>query len=252
MSEQEGLQDHIVILGWSERVIRVIRELRNNVHNSANDMKPILVVAELGANATEAHFERVYFLFGRTNDPQVLRRARLDRAHALIIPSAHLDTRPADGEGIFSLLAALAVNPQIRVCLEVGTPQSGLAIEEIRKRHLLGDHVEVVSFESVAERLLAQAAINRGVTRVYDNLLTFSEFSNEMYQCEVGANWIGRTYRELSVSAFDARVTIIGYERGELLDLNPEDRDTVLKAGDLIWFIALNKGLGLASIQRET
>lgn len=247
--EEDGLNNHIVIFGWSPRVTRVIAELRNNVHRTADDIRPILVVAETSVKAADPQFDRVYFLYGRTNDPQVLRRARLDRAHALIIPSSHVDMRPADGEGIFALLAALSVNPHIQVCLEVGAPESSAAIEEIRKQHLLGDRVEVVSFESVAERLLAQAAINRGVTRVYDNLLTFSEFSNEIYQCRLGTAWVGKTYRQLAEFAFDRRVTVIGFQRGEELDLNPENRDSVLFEADLIWFIALNKGLGLAVIR---
>lgn len=247
-AQYETLENHIVILGWSERVERVIRELRTDIHRSSGDLNPILIVVPSSEQPIEVQHERVYFIYGRINDPLVLMRANLDKAKALLIPTALKETSISDGESVFSLLAALTVNPNIRACVEIASMNNGETLQHIRSNNLRHGDIEIVSFESLADRLLAQSAINPGITRVYDQLLSFEGEGNEIFVLPVPADWHGRTYRKLSAQCFESEMIIIGYESGDKLFVNPRDRDYPFQPGDLVWFIAHDKAIGIEAM----
>lgn len=247
----ETISNHVVILGWSSRVERIIKELRNEVHRASGDIRPILVITEYEDKAASSAFERVYFMYGRLNDVEVLRRAHLDTAHSLLIPAVLPQGQVADGQNVFSLLAALTVNPALRVCVEVSQVESGETLGQIHKRSLSAGDIEVVSFESVADRLLAQAAVSSGVTRVYDHLLSFAEDSNEIYVSELSPRWHGKTFRQLAMACFETEVILLGYENDGGLVLNPKERDYVFAPGNRAWFLSYNRAAGLKVVNPE-
>lgn len=247
----ETIANHVVILGWSERVERIVAELRNEVHRASGDIRPILVITESKDTTVIGNYERVYFMFGRINDIEVLRRANLSQAHSLLIPATLPEASAADGQSVFSLLAALSVHPSLRVCLEVSRSQNGTTLAHIRRKNLSAGDIEIVSFESVAERLLAQAAVSNGVTRVYDHLLSFGEDSNELYVSVISPRWSGKTFRDLSGACFGHQVILLGYEHLDELVLNPKDREYIFAAGDKAWYMAYSRAAGLEIIHPE-
>ena len=242
--QYEGLENHIVILGWSDRVERIIGELRREEQDSGTETKPIVIVMPEPDPNRSIEADRVYLIYGGLSDPDVLRKAHLDTAASLLIPTVLQESSASDGETVFSLLAALAVNPHLRVCVEVKRADSGDTLEQICSNKLLSGDIEIVSFETIAERLLAQAAVNRGITRVYSHLLQFNE-GNEIYVIQIGAAWIGRTFRELFLDCFERDVILIGYEHGQTMELNPKDRDYIFARGDRAWIIACDKMAGI-------
>jgi hypothetical protein len=244
--QESGFSNHIVILGWSERVARIISHLRNNVLRGSNDIHPIVVVTEETIDRRSVdNFEKVYFLYGRSNSNEVLKRADIGRARALLIPTKSQTNTTSDGGTVFSLLAALSIRPDLQVCVEMTSPENGDALEHIVHTSVVEGDVEVVSLESICEKLLAQAAINKGITRVYNNLLSFCEESNEIYVTPLSPQHNNKSYRDLSQLAFERQVILLGYERNGEMTLNPKDREIILHAGDLIWFMSYNKKDGL-------
>ena len=250
MSSQDfsSIENHIVILGWSTRVPRIIEQLRNDVHRASNEIRPILVVIEDYQEQIRESYEHVYYVYGRLNDPQVLQRANLEKAHTVLIPTSLSEMQAADGESVFHLMAVLAVNPNVRVCVELASAEGAEALDHIRRNNLRSGDIEIVSFESLAEKLMAQAAINKGVTRIYDHLLTFDPETNEIYVVQLGPRWAGATFRALSAECFERHVIVLGIERGVELLINPADREMVLQAGDAVWYVALNKAAGIELI----
>jgi hypothetical protein len=249
MEEQfKNIEDHIVILGWSPRVPRIIRELRDEVHQGSNDIRPILVVMEQYGEAVECRYEQVYFIYGRLNDAGVLARANLAKARMIMIPTALQNAQSADGQAVFNLMAVLSINPKVRVCVELAKAENADALGHIRENNLNNRDIEIVSFEAVAEKLLAQAAINEGVTRVYQHLLGFSATTNELYITEPAANWRGQSFRTLAYECFEAGVLLIGYERAGELVINPRNREELLQPGDHVWCIAYSKAEALKVI----
>ncbi|MBN8548325.1 MAG: NAD-binding protein [Deltaproteobacteria bacterium] len=247
----QSISNHVVILGWSERVKRIVAELRNEVHRASGDIRPILIISESQDAEIGSAYERVYFMHGRANDVNVLARANLAAAHSLLIPATMPEAEASDGHSVFSLLAALSVHPNLRVCLEVSRSENGTALAHIRRNNLSAGDIEIVSFESVAERLLAQASVSSGVTRVYEHLLSFATDSNEIYVCEASAPWQGKSFRELSAVCFEREVIVLGYEHEGELILNPKDREYTFAPGDKVWFLAYSRAAGLSVIDPE-
>ncbi len=237
----ESIEDHIVILGWSERVQRIIRELRNDEHLASGDLKPILVITSDRLPAVEIPFQRVYVIYGQLDDLSVLERANLPRAASILIPSLDPANPRHDGETIFKLLAVIGVCPQARICVEMASANHTELLNRLSNAGLLQKQIEFVAVESIAERLMAQAAINRGVTRVYNHLISFTEDSNEIYVVDIPPTWVGRTFRELMNDCFERGIILVGFESGPDLQINPADRGLRFQAGDRAWFIAYNK-----------
>ena len=246
-----GISNHIVILGWSKRIERMVKELRNEVHQLSGDLLPILILTELQGEAIQAPFEKVYFIHGKPNDLELLRRANLVEAHSLLIPSQETGSEVSDGRNLFALFAVLSINPKLRVCLELSDSTNGETLQRIRDSGLMSENVEIVSFESVADRLLAQAAITFGITRVYDHLLSYGADSNEIYFSPISKTWIGKSFRALHNSCFDQEVILIGYQRAGELVINPKDREALIEANDLACFISYNRAAGLTIINPE-
>ncbi|MCB0355069.1 MAG: NAD-binding protein [Bdellovibrionales bacterium] len=248
MNEISSFENHIVILGWSRRVERIIRELRNEVHRSSNDLRPILIVVPTPRADIQSRFERVYFVYGHINDPEVLARAQIARAHTVLIPSLPIEDRSLDGEAVFSMLAALSVNSKARLCVELANAENSEILEKIRKDVLTNPGIEIVSFETVAEFLLAQASVNPGITRVYSHLLSFSEDTNELYVAELPSTWAQQSFQSLAHHCFDRGVIVFGFERDGQLQVNPTKRDVTLQPEDKIWFMALSKSDGMRAM----
>jgi len=246
--------DHIVILGWTERVTRIISQLRDDVHRGSNDIKPILIITDQSVDQMTLGdgFEKVYFLYGNPNSTEVLQRADLHQARTLLIPSSSLQNTQSDGKAIFSMLSALALRPDLPVCVEISSPQNEGVINLAIKSKMIGDDVEVVSLESVCEQLMAQTAINKGITKIYSHLLDFSEVTNELYVATLSPTLSGKTFRELSLLGFDKGAILLGYEKNGELVLNPLDREIVLDSPDLVWWMSYNRRDGLLIYSPES
>ena len=238
---KESIEDHIVILGWSDRVQRIIHELRNEEHEASGDLKPILVVTTDRTASIDLPFERVYVIHGQLADTRVLERANLSRATTVLIPALDSSCPDQDGDSIFALLAVLAVCPQAQVCVELTKGAHTEVLERTRAAGFFGSKIEFVAVESISERLLAQSAINPGVTRVYDHLISFTEESNEVYVVELPPNWIGKSFRQLAEHSFDRGIILVGYEANGAMAINPVDRDYIFQSGSRGWFIGFNR-----------
>ena len=83
---------------------------------------------------------------------------------------------------------------------------------------------EVVCAAEFSERLLSQVIMNPGITRVFDELLTF-ERGNEVYLMPLPQETVGMTFRELHRRLLQSRVILVGVESGEpgkrKISLNP-------------------------------
>jgi len=246
--------DHIVILGWTERVTRIIAQLRDDVHRGSNDIKPILIITDQSVDrvALGDSFEKVYFLHGHPNSPEVLQRADLHKARALLIPSSSLQNSQSDGNAIYSMLSALALCPNLPVCVEISSPQNEGVINLAIKSKMIGEDIEVVSLESVCEQLMAQTAINKGITRIYSHLLDFRETSNELYVATLSPTLSGKSFRELSLLGFDRGAILLGYEKDGELVLNPLDREIILNSPDQVWWMSYNRRDGLLIYSPES
>ena len=183
----------------------------------------------------------------------ILRRARVTKAHSIVILADPRQGEHADGK---TILTCIAIGNIIR-----GGPGPNIAVEchnpNLRNHLLKAGADEVISSEELGLRLLARTALYHGITRVYQELLTVGRDANEMYLFPVMEGLVGRDFVEIS-SMFvrhrdDKRsCLLIGIQRGDEMILNPVGSDAgPLKEGDqliLLSRVFLNKAQPLPTV----
>lgn len=234
----KGLERHIVVCNWHERGNRIIKELHSPLAAPDTD---IIVITEAEINEPELRrspaYERVYFIKSDPTLHEVLRRARVHHAKSVIILSDELCSDP-DAK---TALISLAITK-----LEREMPEKPHIIAEVTSPHKVQHLVDAGVDEWVCSTdyslgILAQAALYGKISEVYQQLLTYSEETNEIYLVDdekFPSSFQGKRFKELAQILNDRRnpknpVILVGVKRGDRVILNPkEDEFDRIKAGD--------------------
>jgi voltage-gated potassium channel len=250
------MDDHLVLCNWSERGLPWIREVHSKI---IQDKRPVVILhdspeaIDLPDKQDDAAFNDVYIVKGDPSNEVILRRARVPRAHSVVILADDRQGEHADGK---TILTCIAIR---NICK--GDKQPNIAVEcrNVNNRHHLqrAGADEIISSDELGLRLLARTALFHGMTRVYQELLTVGRDANEMYLFPVTDALVGRDFVEIS-SLFvrhrdDKRsCLLIGIQRGEEMILNPVGADSgPLKEGDqliLLSRVFLNKAQPLPTV----
>ncbi len=212
------LSGHIVIIGWGSKTEEIIREL----HSPEVKRKvPIVVISDTVTRVIfpdDDEFRDVYFVKGAATSEDVLQRAAVGAAvTAIVLAEPESGREESDARSVLTALAIEALNPAVYTIVEV-CDQSNIA----NFSYTTVD--EVVCAAEFSERLLSQVIMNPGITRVFDELLTF-ERGNEVYLMPLPQETVGMTFRELHRRLLQSRVILVGVESGEpgkrKISLNP-------------------------------
>ncbi len=181
----------------------------------------------------EAAFHDVYIVKGDPANEVVLRRARVAKAHTVVVLADDRQGEHADGKTILTCISIKNVikNENVSVAVECRNPAN--------RHHLAKAGAdEIISSDDLALRLLARSALYHGLTRIYQELLTVGRDANEMFYLPMPQALVGRDFVEVS-SMFlrhrtDKRSAIlIGYQRGDDMLINPIGAEAgAMKEGD--------------------
>jgi voltage-gated potassium channel len=250
------MEDHLVLCNWSERGLPWIREVHSKI---VQDKRPVVIIhdspeaIDLPDKQDDPAFNDVYIVKGDPSNEVILRRARVPRAHSVVILADDRQGDHADGK---TILTCIAIR---NICKGDKQPNVAVECHNVNNRHhlLRAGADEIISSDELGLRLLARTALFHGMTRVYQELLTVGRDANEMYLFPVTEGLLGRDFVEIS-SMFvrhrdDKRsCLLIGIQRGEEMILNPVGADSgPLKEGDqliLLSRVFLNKAQPLPTI----
>ena len=239
------LKDHIVICNWNEKGLPIIREVHAKI---IKHKRPVVIVSEHGDTIQFPdkedlpEFEDIYIINGDPANEIILKRANVQFAYSVIILADPDQGELADAK---SILIAMGVRS---VCEELGVPKTFTAIEGLAPQNI--EHLrraganEIISAGDFSTLLLAQTSIVHGLSKVYKNLLTISEETNEIYLIPVPEEYIGKKFSDLGVEIFSSRDTSnpvipIGVKSEDKVLLNPKSSDfEIFKHGDEVIVIA--------------
>ncbi len=135
-------------------------------------------------------FNDVYIVKGDPTSEVILRRARVTRAHSIVVLADDRQGEHADGKTHPDLHRASAT------CAR-GTPALNVAVEcrNVNNQHHLkkAGADEIISSDELGLRLLARTALFHGMTHIYQELLTVGRDANEIYSLDVPTSLVGRT-----------------------------------------------------------
>jgi Trk K+ transport system NAD-binding subunit len=232
--EMEG---HLVLCNWAPSGLSWVREVHSKI---IQEKRPVVIIhdsaeaVDLPDIQDDPAFHDVYLIKGDPTNEVILRRARVTKAHSIVVLADPRQGEHADGK---TILTCIAIGNIIR-----GGPGPNIAVEcrnpNLRHHLLKAGADEVISSDELGLRLLARTALYHGITRVYQELLTVGRDANEMYLITVPTELVGRDFVEISGMFLRYRddkrsCLLVGVQRGEEMVLNPVGNDAgPLKEGD--------------------
>jgi voltage-gated potassium channel len=219
------MEDHLILCNWSPRGLEWIREVHAKI---VQDKRPVVVIhddtdeIDLPDKQDEASFSDVYIVKGDPTSEVVLRRAKVHKAHSIVILIDDREGKHADGKSILTCIAIRGI------CKGEAQPNVAVECRNPANRHHLkkAGADEIISSDELTLRLLARSALFHGMTRVYQELLTVSRDANELYLLPAPEGLLGRDFAELSGLFARHRndkrsCLLIGIQRGEEMHVNP-------------------------------
>ena len=245
----EKLKEHYVIINWNNKGNGIIEQLCS----PDVERKDILVVTDLKESPLPLKFEYddVYHISSELINEALLRKANVHLAHSVVIlANGSNGAETADAK---SILVILSIR---KICMDTGKRQVPIIAEILEPQKtklaeyagILGDSsIEIVSSQHVAQNLLSQVAANPGLTRIYEDLLTFGKNTNEIYSHRIQSRFIGKTVDELFKWIIDLRsrnnnIIPIAISRDGKNYINPSGKDiSEIKEGDILFAICDSK-----------
>ncbi len=237
----KDLGEHIVICNWNNRGDRIIREIHSPL---AEPETEIVVIAKRDIDEEElrmsTEYEKVFFIRSDPTLHRVLKKARAHLAKSVIILASD---ECSDPDGTTALIS-LAITK-----LEKDLPVKPHIVAEVinhnKTQHLLDAGVdEWVCSSDYGLGIIAQCALYGKLSDVYQQLLTYSKETNEIYMVDgtrYPENYIGRSFVDLSKTINENRnpenpIILIGIKRNKRVIMNPRigEFDALQKNDSLI------------------
>jgi hypothetical protein len=231
----KDVADHIVICNWNERGKRVVTELR---HPEGKPNTDIVIVTkklldEKGLQRLPA-FHRVYCV---SEDPirhGTLKSARVSLADTIIVLSDDESPDP-DAKSAMIILALLSECKKRRphIIAEV--------VNSDNSQHLKDAGAdETICTAEIGVGILAHCAVNKQLSVVYKDLLTYSFEGNEIYiipQESYPDTFIGKTFAECGRILYANRdrtnpVILLGIRRKDQVIMNPRKGSMGMEDGE--------------------
>ncbi len=230
------MEDHLVLCNWAPRGLEWIQEVHSKI---IQDKRPVVIIhdnpeaIELPDKQEDPVFNDVYIVKGDPTNEIILRRARVQHAHSVVILADSRQGEYADGQAILICISLrnLCKNRDVNIAVECQNPAN--------RHHLKKAGAdEIISSAELGLRLLARTSLYHGMTRVYQELLTVGRDANEMYLLPVPEELVGRDFVEIASMFLRHRddrrsCLLIGIQRDDEMILNPMGGEAgPLKSGD--------------------
>jgi voltage-gated potassium channel len=222
--------DHIIVCNWNEKAPAIVRQLLEANQRQPRDIV-VISASEVEDRQELADQINVFFIQADPTHHATLEKYQAPQAKAVILLADEETEAPDEKNALIALaIKHLEQIPGHQKDIHV----IGELVKLERHRHLKEAGVdEVISARDYSSGIIAQSAVFRNMSVVYQQLLTYSDDSNEFYFIEPGQYpdiLRGKTFAELSqwISEYSAAhvdnpLLLIGVKRGngEVL-LNPK------------------------------
>lgn len=222
--------DHIIICNWNEKAPAIVHQLLEANQGHPRD----IVIISASVVEDRSDFEErddVYFIQADPTHHATLEKLQASQAKSVILLADDESEGPDEKNALIALaIKHLEQTPGRQKDIHV----IGELVKLDRCRHLKEAGVdEVISARDYSSGIIAQSALFKNMSVVYQQLLTYSDDSNEFYFIEPGKypeHLQGKTFAQLSkwiseysASHADNPLLLLGVKRGdgEIL-LNPK------------------------------
>ncbi len=221
------VKNHIVILGWSNNIFSILKQLSTANENVKNSTVVIFspldnekMQEELKAIADDTKGLRIVTRSGNPGSTTDLEITNPHEAKSIIVLNENGEHDPQVITTVLAL-GSMLENKKIPIIASLKSRAYAEVITDLQQFHILP-----VLAEEIISNVTAQACRERGLGLVFLDLLDFD--GDEIYfKKESVLN--GKTYQEALVSY--EKSSVIGLMRGKEVQLNP-DHDTIIDSND--------------------
>ncbi|PSL44488.1 voltage-gated potassium channel [Salsuginibacillus halophilus] len=216
-------EDHIIVIGWNERALRVISHLKH-VHPET----PIVI---LDSGLTENPYpnaRQVDFVKGAPSSSKTLEQANTAEAKTVLLTAGGTngEEEEADARTMLILLAVKNQNPDVYTAVEL------LTNEHMTHAERAGAD-EIVNSTQMTSLMLAASTYMHGAASLFAALV--NEKKEHRLRTEPAPEaHIGRTFYECLLEAQTKGSLPIGIKRSEDHYLNPDPEMTIQSSDELI------------------
>ena len=178
------VKDQFVICGWNHRGHDIIAELRADEKSRE---APIVLIADLAEKPLADPL--VVFIRGEVAE-EVLAKANMGAAQvAIMVSDETLDVHVRDAKTVLDTLTIKSLYPDLYVCVELVDTKNVAHCERAR-----ADEIIVVG--ELGANLLAQAALDHGITHMITELVS-NRHGSELYKIDAPASLVGRSFLDV-------------------------------------------------------
>ncbi len=220
----KDVNDHIVICNWNDRGKRIVAELR---HPEGRPDAEIIIIDDKLLNEEEllstTSFRKIHCIHKDPSRHGTLRTARVKNADTIIILSDNESPDP-DAKSAMIILALL------RECKDHPPHIITEVVNSENSQHLKDAGAnETICTTDVGIGILAHCAVNKLLSDVYKDLLTYTFEGNELYIItpdHFPDAFIGKTFSQCAQILYEKRddanpVILLGLRRDDQVIMNP-------------------------------
>jgi voltage-gated potassium channel len=173
--------DHIIICNWNEKAPFIVRQLLEGTQNNERDI--VIISTEAIDNLRDfSERDNLYFIQADPTHHATLEKYNALRAKSVILLADSESEGPDEKNALIALaIKHLEHTPNQRKDIYV----VGELVRLDRYRHLKEAGVdEVISARDYSSGIIAQSALFQNMSAVYQQLLTYTDDTNELYFIE--------------------------------------------------------------------
>jgi voltage-gated potassium channel len=220
LTDWEQLNNHLIICGWNKTAEILVRHYQTV---SKNEHTPVIVIAQFDEESIfiDAKLkDQVRFINEDFTKVSVLEKAGIRRAKTCIIladKSHGRSEQDADARTILTALTVERLSPEVYTCAELINREYGAHLE-------MGQVNDYVISEEQNGFILAQSALNPGLMKVFNELLT-GEHGNQFYRLLISERWVDKTFLELFsyLKQTHNAILVAVSEANGIFQINPSD-----------------------------
>ncbi|MBT6726388.1 MAG: hypothetical protein HOA75_06445 [Deltaproteobacteria bacterium] len=236
-------ENHLLIVGFSERVIEIVKEL---IVANESDSGVVVIVAEMDKEAMDDYLRdsiqdfkttKIITRSGSTTSINNLKGVGIKHAHSVVVLN---NAKSSDSNEAKELADARVIKTIMAVVAARGEEAPPVIAEiYIERYRLLAEtivqgKVTTMNEADILARMLVQTSRNKGLAMVYADLVGFE--GNEFYFFKPDEGWNGVNFGELQFHFMESVPLGLKLPTGEIL-LNPP-REYILKEEDEIVVLA--------------
>lgn len=222
--------EHIVICGWNSQGVSIIKELRADAKTKHAE---IVVLANL--EQAPVFEEGVSFVRGIL-DGETIERSNLYQATtAILLSDDSVECGYRDAKMVMDILLLRKECSSLYICAELSSSDN-------THHALQAGANEVVVVSELRSKLLAQAALDHGITDLVSELVT-NRYGSVFYKTELPEEYSDKKFFDVFCEMKrDKNITCLGVQKGSdnSVITNPKE-DFLLQYGDSLLVVAENR-----------